>query len=136
MELGLGRVELPAGAVGLDEELDLGAHRVEAPLLHHEVLVIVSGGRVTIRTAALAGSRRRELPPAGGRDRRLSPGELDAVDGPATCHDLLDEHAVPAQLLLSCDERRDSRVGTGGGPGSCRDPCPEDEEDDEREREA
>ena len=56
VELPLGRIELPLGAVRIDEELDLGAHRVEAPLLHHDVLVIVSGGRLTIRTAGLAGA--------------------------------------------------------------------------------
>ena len=52
MELGLRGVELVCGVVGVDEKLDLGAHGAERAALHHDVLVIVSGGSVTTRTCA------------------------------------------------------------------------------------
>ena len=56
VELVLGRFECVRSAVGLDEELDLGAHRAERAALDHDVLVTVSGGSVTTRTDADAGA--------------------------------------------------------------------------------
>ncbi len=54
VELGLGRVERAGGVCGVDEQLDVGAHRPEGAPLHHDVLVTVSGGRLTTRTAGAA----------------------------------------------------------------------------------
>ena len=42
--------------LGVDQQLDVGAHRAERAALHHDVLVIVSGGRVTTRTDETAGA--------------------------------------------------------------------------------
>ena len=50
MELALRRLECARGAVGLDKELDLGAHGPERVALDHDVLVTVSGGKFTTRT--------------------------------------------------------------------------------------
>ena len=47
VELGFRGVELRRGAVGLDDQLDLGAHRLEAPPRHDE-LVAVAAGWLTI----------------------------------------------------------------------------------------
>ena len=49
VELALCSLECTRGAVGVDEELDLGAHRAERAALDHDVLVTVSGGRFTTR---------------------------------------------------------------------------------------
>ena len=54
MELALGGRECLTRPVTVDEELDVRAHRPEAPRLHHEVLVMVSGGRLTTRTEGAA----------------------------------------------------------------------------------
>ena len=57
LELPLGPVEggIALGArFGVQEQFDLGAHGMEGAALHHEVLVIVSGGRVTTRTEGAA----------------------------------------------------------------------------------
>ena len=50
LELHLDLVPAIAGAA-LDEELDLGSHRVEDVRVHHDVRVTVTGGSVTTRTA-------------------------------------------------------------------------------------
>ena len=50
MELALGGGECFVGSGRVDEQLDLRAHRLEAPRLHHDVLVDVTGGRLTTRT--------------------------------------------------------------------------------------
>ena len=60
----------------VEEELDLRAHRAKCAALHHDVLVTVSGGRVTTRTegAAAASELLRALrprsAPAGLRSSR------------------------------------------------------------------
>ncbi len=55
LPLGPGEGNLALGArLGVQEELHLSTHRGEEPPLHHEVLVIVSGGRVTTRTDGAA----------------------------------------------------------------------------------
>ena len=54
VELGLGTVELGRRARGIDEQLDLGPHRSKGPVLDHDVLVIVNGGRLTTRTDGAA----------------------------------------------------------------------------------
>ena len=57
--------ELALGArVDVEEQLDLGAHRGERAPHHHDVLVIVSGGRVTTRTEGAAA----DTAPAAGAD--------------------------------------------------------------------
>ena len=57
LELALGGFERRLGrgpGFGGEEEGDIGAHRAEAAALDHEVLVIVTGGRVTTRTEGAA----------------------------------------------------------------------------------
>jgi hypothetical protein len=54
VELTLGGVERWLGVLAVDEELDLGAHRREGPAFDHDVLVIVSGGKITTRTGGAA----------------------------------------------------------------------------------
>ena len=82
VELGRGRFERLAGVVGVDEQLDVRAHRAERPPLHHEVLVIVSGGSITTRTPGRGGGRcvRGRRRPRGallrGRDLRAPCVEL------------------------------------------------------------
>ena len=60
LELRLGPVERAFCALAglrVEQELDVGAHRLERPPQHHDVLVIVSGGRLTTRTAGAAAAR-------------------------------------------------------------------------------
>ena len=55
LTLGPGEGDLALGArLGVQQELDLRAHRGERAPLHHDVLVIVSGGSVTTRTDGAA----------------------------------------------------------------------------------
>ena len=57
LELPLGPVERQFGSIaglGVEEELHIRSHRSEGSALHHEVRVIVSGGRFTTRTAGAA----------------------------------------------------------------------------------
>ncbi len=60
LELRLGAVERTLRALAgrcIQQELHVGAHRVEGAAQHQELLVTVSGGRLTIRTdAAVAGA--------------------------------------------------------------------------------
>ena len=54
MELALCGSQRVVRALCLDEKLDLGSHRAEGATLDHDVLVIVRGGRVTMRTPVYA----------------------------------------------------------------------------------
>ena len=64
LELRLGRVErASARSLGsrVEEQLDVRAHRRERAAQYHDVLVIVSGGRLTTRTAGALRRRARAL---------------------------------------------------------------------------
>ncbi len=127
----LGTVERALGALaglGVEQELDVGAHRLERAPQHHDVLVTVSGGRVTTRTAGRRSSelrRRRGRSPERQGDAAccclraicgLPLLQGDAVGGQAPVDDLLHELRVGPQALLALSERREPRVGLRGRP--------------------
>ncbi len=66
-------------ALGSDvqQQLDLGAHRVKRAADHHDVLVIVSGGRVTTRTEGAAADT---APDAGAAAAARALAFCDLID--------------------------------------------------------
>ena len=114
---------------------------------HHDVLVTVSGGRVTTWTdgdeeyvgaggAAAAARQRRFVLLLRVRDLALAPGEGDLVVVPAPADDSADGERLVPDPLLADDERVNARIGRlvrGGLPRMGRDDCPRGEQDEHRD---